>query len=160
VNTSIFYDRIRSVEHEYRAAKVAVVRLRGITAVDPTILRGTEVEPSDVVRCDHFLEPTYVIRMFAEFEVALRVFWTAARQLRSPSRARAEVLMDGVAARCRISPEIHSAAHIVREYRNDLVHARAFGGILEIGECRSRLCRFLSKLPYDWPPLRSGQRRR
>ena len=46
------------------------------------------------------LEGTYVIRLFAEFETGLRLYWATIRQTEPPTQH----LLDGIAARRAITP--------------------------------------------------------
>jgi len=95
------------------------------------------------------LEGTYIIRLFAEFEAGFRSFWLASRGTEPPSRTRD--LLDGVGARCQIGNDQIENAHVVRDYRNALVHEREepTEGI-PIAEARHYLCHYLSHLPLRW----------
>ena len=59
-----------------------------------------------------FLELTYIIRLFAEFETGLRLFWPTARGTEPPGRTRD--LVDGIAATRRIPFQELVNAHAVR----------------------------------------------
>jgi hypothetical protein len=101
----------------------------------------------DIRACYDDLECTYLIRIFAVFEMALREFWTSAMGRRS--RPTARQFMDAVALRCSVPVDHLVRAHGVRESRNVLVHGGE-GRSVALTEARSSLCRFLSSLPREW----------
>jgi hypothetical protein len=95
------------------------------------------------------LDGTYVIRLFAEFETGLRLYWLAARKTDPPGRMRD--LLDGVAAARRIPYDQLKEAHVVRDYRNSLLHERQEEAEpIPIAAARGHLCRFFSFLPPKW----------
>ena len=53
----------------------------------------------DVRECQRHLEGTYVIRLFAEFEIALRFIWQHVRHSPNPPRTQISRLMDAMVAR-------------------------------------------------------------
>ncbi len=143
-----WFGRIKAIEREYSAAQLALDRLRSAIAADPTILMG-DIRARDIRHASELLEGTYIIRLFAEFETALRLFWPAARTSDPPSRTRD--LLDGVAATRRVPNDMLLNAHKVREYRNSLVHERDDPILpISIAETRSHLCKFLGRLPERW----------
>ena len=90
---------------------------------------------------------TYLIRLFAEFETGLRLYWATIRETEPPTQH----LLDGIAASCDIPPGRLADAHAVREYRNSLVHERDEGmAPISIAEARGSLCRFFAFLPPTW----------
>ena len=110
---------------------------------------GGDVSPSDVRRASEHLEGTYLVRLFAEFETILRLYWSAVRGTSPPNRTRD--LLDGIAAHRRIPSNQIANAHAVREYRNALVHqSDAETTLIPISTARAILCRFLSFLPPTW----------
>ena len=93
------------------------------------------------------LEGTYIIRLFAEFETGLRLFWMTIKPTEPSTRA----LLDGIAARRGIPTDPLASAHTVRVYRNTLVHERDEEvAPISIGGARSHLCRFFAFLPESW----------
>lgn len=112
--------RLKEVEREHTAARIAMDRFTDQAAKDPMLLRG--VGFPDIGRASEELEGTYIIRLFAEFETALRTFWTTYRPKEPPSRALD--LMNGVASTARIDPIRLDDAHTVRRFRNVLAHNR------------------------------------
>ena len=115
------FARIKAVEREYSASRLASDRLLAAVEQDPTVLgHSRDLRVRDVRDASERLEGTYIIRLFAEFRSAIRVFWSRARNPDAPARTRD--LLDGVAATCRIQNEQIANAHSVRLHRNTLVH--------------------------------------
>jgi hypothetical protein len=142
----VWMEKIKSIERDYLSARLALDRLLHEARRDPTILTG-DLEPQDIVEASGRLEGTYLIRLFAEFETGLRLYWATIRDTEPPTQH----LLDGVAARCDIPPGRLADAHAVREYRNSLVHERDEGiAPMSITEARGSLCRFFAFLPPTW----------
>ena len=112
--------RIRAVEREYEAIRFATDLLIFAVKDDPSILVG-HVRRPEIGTASVRLEGTYVIRVFAEFETALRHF-ILAFHIRRPRAA--ETLINRVRDRGHIPQPMTDAVHRVREYRNILVHER------------------------------------
>jgi len=145
---SAWMKRVKDVEREHTATRFAADHLLGVVQQDPTALKG-EVQVRDLHLASDQLEGTYMIRLFAEFETSLRVFWLASRVKDPPARTRD--LLDGVGAKRRIPYDRIQQAHEVGEYRNVLVHEREEEvELIPIHKARSHLCRFLSFLPPAW----------
>lgn len=144
------FRRIGAVEHEYQAAQLAITRLREDAAEDPLILVSAKLAPHTLATCDANMARTYAIRLYAEFEAALREYWTSARGMRRRTEPLASVLMDSIVARRRVDAETVQDAHAVREYRNGLLHGAAPARMLPLPRCRSFLYRFVSYLPLEW----------
>lgn len=141
-------DRVKAVEREYGAMRLAADRLLEVVRKDPTAVPGG-YRVRDLEEASDQLEATYTIRLFAEFETSLRKFWPASRGPTPPARTRD--LLDGVGATRRIPDDQIGDAHKVREYRNVLVHERkADTEPIPIAQARGHLCRFLSFLPIEW----------
>lgn len=138
--------RIKSVEREYAAMRQAADRLRRAARDDPTILLEN-LRHVEIVMASENLEGTYIIRLFAEFEAGARQFWETKRN----TEPRTVDLLNGLAARCGIPDTQRENGHLVREYRNRLVHEREdMVETMEIGLARGYLCRFFSFLPAQW----------
>jgi hypothetical protein len=140
------FARIKAVGREYSALPLATDRLLATAEQDPTVLgRNRDIRVRDVRDSSDHLEGTYIIRLFAEFESALRAFWLTARNSDAPGRTRD--LLDGVASTCRIQNQQIANAHSVRIYRNSLVHEREEPVVpISIFVCRGFLCEFFSFL--------------
>ena len=86
--------RIRAIELDHSSTRLALDRLLHEARRDPTILTG-DLEPQDIVKASGRLEATYLIRLFAEFETGLRLYWATIRDTEPPTQH----LLDGIAAR-------------------------------------------------------------
>lgn len=136
--------RIKAVEREFHAARFAIDRLVADIRRDATLLRK-EVTPRDIDAASNKLEATYIIRLFAEFETALRLYWPTIRKRPTPGRTRD--LLDSIAAARRINHADLHRTHEVREFRNALVHQRDEPPtLIPIATARKHLCVFLSRL--------------
>lgn len=136
------------VEREHTSVRLAVDRLLDSFGTAP--LAPGDVRLSDVRAAAERLSGTYLIRLFAEFEFSLRVYWEVARGRDSPARTRD--LLNGVGAFRRMPFDTIADAHAVRECRNGLIHHgdQSISGELSLAQARRRLCIFLSFLPREW----------
>jgi hypothetical protein len=138
--------RIKAVEREYKAMRLASDRLRDEARRDPTILRD-DLGLRDIANASERLEGTYLIRLYAEFETGLRLFWMTIR----PTKPSMQDLLDSIAGKRAIPSDPLADAHDVRVYRNSLVHERDEEvDPISIGKARSHLCRFFAFLPETW----------
>jgi hypothetical protein len=113
---------------------------------NPTILLE-DLRPREIVSASRNLEGTYLIRLFAEFETGARHYWNS----RWDTEPRTVDLLNGLAARCLIPDTQRDNGHLVREYRNTLVHEREDEiEPLTISAARSHLCIFFRFLPHQW----------
>lgn len=141
-------DRIRAVEREYLAAELATRSLQDALRRNPVLLTPG-LKQADVHGLADNLQATYVMRLYAEFEAGLREVWASA--CKKKSTPGAEVLMNSLAGRFSISDEHRDNAHVVRKYRNAIVHEgteAADSVTLELA--RKHLCTFFSWLPLAW----------
>jgi len=142
-------NRMRSIMREYRIAGVAARDLQARLSADPSALSDEQLRVADFHNFRDKLGPTYLIRLFAEFEAGLREGW--ARAFGQATSPRMQDLIDSIAARRLIPAPWRTAAHDVRAYRNALIHE---GGVdappIGLDEAQSHLCRFFSRLPDDW----------
>jgi hypothetical protein len=113
---------------------------------DPQVLEG-DLRYRDIVHASEWLDGTYIIRLFAEFETGLRLYWDSVRD----TNPRTRDLLDGIAALCGIPDDQWDNAHLVRDYRNSLVHEREEEvEPLPLAVARGYLCHFFSFLPWKW----------
>lgn len=145
-------DRVKAAEREYYAVADAVRRLRDAVR-DGQVPAPPRTTLRDLEAAVHQLEPTYVLRMWAEFETALRSYRAA--KVHDPNdRIGASDLVNwtaGVKQGRAISEETRDEVHAVREYRNSLVHERDDPAPpVPIREARRHLNTFLGKLPSRW----------
>jgi hypothetical protein len=140
--------RIKAVEREYSAARLAIYRLLAAAEQASLRLEG-ELTLRDIRHASERLEGTYLVRLFAEFETGLRLFWSTIKATDPPSRTRD--LLDGIAATRHIPHDRLADVHAVREYRNSLVHEREEPtDPVSIAQARNHLNRFFSFLPLQW----------
>jgi hypothetical protein len=139
------------VQDELAAARFSLDRAVREAHFDPTILAVFEypLKPSYIRDSLENLEPTYVLRLFAEFEAVVRNYWESVRPGRS-RRTRMELLLDRVAARRYMPAGVLSDAHDVREFRNRIVHDRVRAATLSFQDCKRQLAVFISYLPRQW----------
>lgn len=146
------FDLLKSTQPEYQVVADAVARLReAIQAHQADMPPNTSLR--DYEAAGNKLEATYTVRLWAEFEAALRSyrrFVTA----NPHDQIRARDLIDwaqGVEAGRRVDNRMRDLIHEVRVYRNSLVHEREeIVPAVGIGEARHRLSTYLAKLPERW----------
>ena len=114
-------ERVKAVEREYVATRLALRRLSDIVHQDATALEGN-LQVRDLQNACDRLEGTYLVRLFAEFETCLRTFWLTIKK----SNPRTRDLLNSVTGKknTRIPYDHIKHAHDVRKYRNNLVHER------------------------------------
>jgi len=138
--------RIKAIEHEYVVMRQAADRFRKAALDDPTVLQGN-LRHGQIIVASKNLEGTYIIRLFAEFESGARQYWGT----KWDSHPKTVDLLVGLAARCGIPDTPQDNVHLVRDYRNALVHEREdMQDVVPIAVARGHLCRFFSFLPPPW----------
>ncbi|UUO07625.1 hypothetical protein M4951_04785 [Blastopirellula sp. J2-11] len=138
--------RIKSVEREFVAIRQGTNRFLDHAQSDPTILLA-DLRQGEIVSASRNLEGTYIMRLFAEFETGARQFWdeTWGTEIKTFN------LFEGLAARRGIPDTDRINGHLVRDYRNSLVHERdEQPDPLSIALARRYLCTFFSYLPVEW----------
>jgi hypothetical protein len=116
---------------------------------DPTSITQ-DLGLRDIRRAADHLEGTYIIRLFAEFETGLRSYWFSKRKKKTATRA--EVLVDSIGRKHEIQNDLISSVHVVRKYRNTLIHEReADSEVISLPIARAHLCKFFAWLPSTWP---------
>jgi hypothetical protein len=144
-----WHDRIKAVEREYQAVGSSVGHMRRAIADGTEGLVGATV--GDLITANENLEGTYLIRLWAEFETAVRSYYG---WLTNDTRIGTHDLINTVAGVRRgraISEDVRRAVHGVRDYRNTLVHARDDPAqSVTITDARHNLNTFLCKLPETW----------
>lgn len=138
-----------AVEAEYRAALLAVDDLLGRAGRDPGVLRVASVTFAHVRACQANLENTYLVRMFAVFEEALRDVRRVIYGRDGPITTYA--LIQQCASRQHVREDDRTNAHAVRAYRNTVVQ----GGIglalpVTLPQSRQWLCMFMGWMPPQW----------
>ena len=118
-----WHEHIKDVEGEYRVARMAVDRLKDQVAAALDLLAHDARTRAYLRDADKSLEGTYLIRLFAAFEAALRSYDRARHN--DPNRSEnAAVLIDSIGGRCGqgISTAVREGAHAVRLLRNYWAH--------------------------------------
>ncbi len=147
-NSREWLARIKAVESEYLAIRLATDRLVEQASLNPSIL-GKVLRLGDLRQAAARLEDTYIVCLFSEFETGLRRYWARSRTTEPPNRTRD--LVDGLAASLRVPFEVLNETHAVRELRNHLVHARdGPTAPIILAQARHYLCAFFSYLPPFW----------
>ncbi len=145
--TFVWLTRIREVEREYNSAQWATKYVVQAAQADPSIL-ALDLRIRDIRNASDRLQGTYIIRLFAQFETALRAFIAAQAK---PQPKWAEQLINRVGNLGKIPPDMREKAHTVRKFRNSLVHVNAEAvEPLTMREATSRLCTFLDPLKKMW----------
>jgi hypothetical protein len=143
-----WHERIKAVEREFLVARAAVGLYQDAvtkgTAHLPPDVRGR----ADLVSTLARLEGTYLIRLYAAFEAALRSYWETVRDTKA---IKARDLIDGIRAMCKVPDDVHTNVDEVRAFRNALVHeSGAELDPIPFPAARGRLQHFLSWLPERW----------
>ena len=144
------FEAIEQVEREYYAARTGAARLHGAAARDAAVLHGTGLRPRDVRDCLDRLESTYVIRLFAEFEAALRRYWKWVRRDSRIPWIQASLLLQRIGSRQSVPLDVAQEADLVRQLRNSLVHLGQASCQMSFEQCRAALGKFLGNLDYRW----------
>src|SRR4051812_22499115 len=116
--TREWMSRLKDVEREYNTSRLGMDRLYRQAVDDPGVLGG-DFRLRNIVTVLDRLEGTYLVRLFSEFETALRHFLRFLK-LRQPNST--QTLVNRVRDRVGIPSEFADLVHKVREYRNSLVH--------------------------------------
>jgi hypothetical protein len=140
-------DGMDAVEREFRAATLGMSRLMADMLPDPTILRGAQVVPADVRACHAGLESTYLVRMFAVFEEALRDVREIVYLKQGPIKTYA--LLNQCASRQKVKTDHLAGAHRVRDFRNRIVHGGSAPPVT-LPQARAWLCSFFGSMPKQW----------
>jgi hypothetical protein len=145
--------RIANVLQEYLAAKTASDLLAAQTDANPNYGRDHGWESRAGTAFAAHLEATYIIRIYAEFETALRDYWLT--YLGQATRPRMYQLVNHAIPNQSFSRDVIDAADEVREYRNFLVHEiddepGKWMMPLTVRQAKNHLCTYLSRLDQSW----------
>lgn len=117
-----WHEHIKDVEKEYKAVRLAVDRLAALLSATPDVIVDDEIRAC--LRSAYAnLEGTYIVRLFAAFEAALRSYDRARHN--DPTREQvAAVLIDTTGGRRGqgMSATVRQGAHHVRVVRNFWAH--------------------------------------
>jgi hypothetical protein len=147
-----WHQHITDVWGEYRSARAAVERLNAEVAARPDLLKN-EPEARVYLRAARKnLAGTYIIRLFAAFESALRSY-DRAKHGDSTRKTKASVLISEIGGKRGrgIQPSIRRLADEVCRARNYWAHESDDDpGPMTVDEARARLQAFLHELPDEW----------
>lgn len=147
-----WHSHINEVSGEYAAARLALNRLRADVVRAPDLLINDRVARDHLRLAHENLEGTYIVRLFAAFEAALRSF-DRSRHADPGRLTDSSVMIDAIGGRRGrgIRAELREGAHKVRKARNFWAHeSDEDHGKLSLDEARARLQAFLSELPDGW----------
>jgi len=99
------------------------------------------------------LEATYIIRIYAEFEAALRSYWL--NYLGKETQPGMYSLVNHAIPNQSFSQDVVDNADKVRRFRNFLVHdveddTNVYVEPCTVQEARSYLCKYISRLDAAW----------
>jgi hypothetical protein len=147
-----WHERIVEVWGEFRAVQVAVDRLRTAVIATPDLLKNDREAREYLSRVHKNLDGTYIVRLFATFEAALRSYDRAKHN--DPAReTKAAVMIDEIGGKRGrgIQPGIRQRAQEVRKVRNYWAHESDEDlGPMNVDEARARLQAYLHELPDEW----------
>jgi hypothetical protein len=146
-------DRLKAVEREFRVVSNALERLK-IALTDGVVVLPDGTTARDLDTARRLLEGTFLIRLWAEFETAVRSYHDCLTHGSNP-RIRAVDLINTIGASSTgraFSMARRQEVHDVREYRNSLIHERDNPAPpVTLSEATRRLNSFLgAKLPEQW----------
>lgn len=147
-----WHEHIKDIEGEYRAARLAVDRFQFQVMESPDMLTARDATRAYLRQADENLEGTYLVRLFAAFEAALRSY-DRVKHADANRNEPASILIDSIGGRRGqgISTTVRQGAQAVRLVRNYWAHEnQTLPGSMTLAEARARLQRFLSWLPDEW----------
>ena len=153
---------IRAVSKEYGSARLAVDHVQNQLRDDAHYMDGT-LTRDEIAHVSRYLEGTYIVRMFAAFESALRSYerwWHPTRTRRE--RPDAATMIDEIGAhkednvaprrKREIGLQIRARVHEARQTRNYWAHddKDQIELPLTIDQLTSRLLAYIQKMPLEW----------
>ncbi len=147
-----WHQHLTEVRGEFRSARVAIDRLRAAVAATPDLLKNDDEARTYLRNAHKNLEGTYIVRLFAAFEAALRSYDRA--KYNDPDRRTDAATMIDMTRGKRgrgIQMGIRQGAHEVRRVRNYWAHeSDEDPGPMTIDEAHKRLQHFLNELDDEW----------
>ncbi len=143
---------VQEVWGEFKAASVSVARLKRQVDADASTLADEPGIREHLTRTHLNLEGTYIVRMFAAFEAALRsydryIFDDQQRETKSAT------MIDqlGSMKRLAVRTQIREGVHRVRRIRNFWAHdTDADTEAMSIDRVRGFLQSYLDRFPNNW----------
>lgn len=144
-------ERILAVERECKAAKTAVELLGREMQHNPALGQPAGWGTRDARQIEENLEPTFIIRLYAEFEAGLREAWE--HHFKKDTHPPMKDLLFSIAKQ-RSAADCLDDARAVQDYRNNLVHEGDPRKMRPISfeKARRSLALFLGRLPLNWRP--------
>ena len=143
---------IQEVWGEYQAAKFAVLSLHEQVKADANIVAGEHGVREYLSSADTNLEGTYIVRIFAAFEAALRSY--DRHHFNDPEReTRVATMIDQLGAlnHVRVRIPIRDGVHRVRRSRNFWAHdSDDDPNPMPIDRVRGLLQAYLDRFPKNW----------
>jgi hypothetical protein len=144
-----YLDRIEETYQESLAAEVAVGLLEARLGLDPSFLTKQGIGNRGATELRNNLEDTYLIRLFAVFEGGVRDAW--GKKWKRDTDPPAKDLINSVGGKQPVPHTLVQRVHVVREYRNSLIHAAQMqSNSVKIRDCHRSLCEYFHWLPKDW----------
>ena len=138
---------LAGVRQEFEAARAALfyTEKQWSLAVEDITLKG--VTKGHVSEALSKVEQTYLIRLFSEFEGMLRGYLQKRSEI-VPSKAYDLVNKVAKPQRANVPDNKRVAVHLVREYRNAIVHDQGSGAVaVSFDQALSALNQYLVFLP-------------
>ena len=139
---------LKTVEQNYTIAVYATRHYYEQCLANLVLAKG--FSPQNVEDCRRSLGEPFLVELFARFEAVLRDFWN--RALARTTHPPMKDLLDAIAPKLFMRNDILVNAHLVRDYRNFIVHDRH--GVppqrVELAEARKYLCMYLANFPRTW----------
>jgi hypothetical protein len=147
-----WHQHITDVWGEYMSARAALNRLKDEVTATPDLLKKNPLAREYLRDAHENVDGTYIVRLFAAFEAALRSY-DRAKHNDLDRRTEASVMIDQIGGKRGrgIQDGIRQGAHEVRQVRNYWAHeSDQDPGPMTVGEARARLQKFLHELPDEW----------
>ena len=160
---SDWWHYIYDVGKEYEASRVAVARLTDQVRANANVLADEPEARSGLSRASQNLEGTYLVRVFAAFESALRSYerWWHSERV-GQTRVDVSQMIDEIGARNAddvprrrkraIGTQIRARVHQVRRSRNFWAHDDADAIEVPMPLQRAKMCllEYIDKMPLEW----------
>lgn len=147
------FDRLRRIRDEYEAVRFSLGQtLRALQSDTPTLHASISQNRrlGEFQRAVENIEKTYIVRLFSEFEgIAVHYHrFGLKRPTKNPLISR---VLTNLRDRQKIDSATSQLADEVRTCRNNIVHLSSHTPALDFHTCKSRLGKFLARLPQTWP---------
>ena len=142
-------DRVKSVERQFLVAKRTLESFEVALKTRSDLLTAISLNAADLWAFKSELTDTYFIRLFAEFETAIKDYWK--NGMKHEPTTRIMDVIDSLAANRKVPDSVRVNVHAARKWRNKLVHeGEADASAVELTVARGSFCKFLGFLPPDW----------